>query len=526
MLSFQTFSINNFQLLFAAGRTMISENPWPEHIPDSIIIFEVLLMKVALIVPGSSAAPNVARDLVYGCWCKGRRIAGITFPPLSLLSVGTVLKQAGHEVFLVDAPAEYLTPDRVLDRTKTADAAVVLTSSPSIDEDSGLLMMLKEKNPGLFTIVFGGFAAAEPEAVLSRPGIDVAVGGEAEYVVRDLLAAGSQEKNSWKNINGISFLEDEKLVRRSVYPLIENLDELPIPDRKMLPENVDYFNPVIKRMPYTTMFTSRGCPGRCTFCSSPYFYGRKYRMQSAGRVLKEIEFLSDSGYREIFFRDENFTASRGRVMDIADGIKERNIDMSWIASTRVDMLDRDLMENMKSAGCHMLRLGVESGVQELLDNVEKGISLEQTRKAFGWARELGIDTHAHLMAGLPGETKDTLRKTLDFILDDIKPTIMTMGILTPYPGTPLFDELKKKDPGLADGTGVTMKNLHTGGEHTKLLCELSPDELSSFIRRAYKSFYLRPGYIFSRILKLRNLDELKRLTIAGSQVVGFVQGKD
>ena len=109
---------------------------------------------------------------------------------------------------------------------------------------------------------------------------------------------------------------------------------MPIADRDLLPKNIDYFNPIVKRLPYTTMITSRGCPGLCTFCSSPPFYGRKYRLQSAARVIKELEVLSLKGYKEIFFRDETFTASAKRVREICEGILARKLDLTWICSAR------------------------------------------------------------------------------------------------------------------------------------------------------------------------------------------------
>ena len=482
-------------------------------------------MKVMVLIPPSKFAKNVARDLVYGCWCKGRRIAGISFPPLSLLSVATVLKNEGFDVDLIDAAAMEMTIDDVKTKSLDYNAAIMLTSTMTLNEDAEILNELKAANRELISIVFGGHVTAEPESTLKRRGIDIVARREGEYIIRDLIRAIEKGNALWKNVRGISFWEDGKCIHNPDYPLIKDLDELPIPDRTMLPKNVDYFNPVVKRMPYTTMFTSRGCPGKCTFCASPTFYGRSLRFRSAESLLKELEIVQALGYKEVFFRDEIFTASKKRLMEVCQGIIDRKIDITWICSARIDSVDLEMMEMMKKAGCHMLRLGVETGVQRLLDNIKKGITIEQTRQAFEWAHQVGLDTHAHMMIGIPGETKETLEKTIDFV-KEIDPTIITFGILTVYPGTPLFYQIKTDYPELEDGTESDISRLHTKSFYNEYFTDLTSEELSEYIRKVYRKFYMRPGYILKWLKRVRNLDELKRVTLAGTQVFLFLSGRD
>jgi len=246
---------------------------------------------------------------------------------------------------------------------------------------------------------------------------------------------------------------------------------------------------------------------------------------SAKRVLEEIREVVKLGYKEIFFRDEIFTAFKERVKEICQGIIKEKIDISWIVSSRINTLDREIMDLMEQAGCHMIRLGVESGVQKLLNNIKKGIKIEQTEQVFKWAHEIGLDTHAHMMIGIPGETADTIETTINFILK-IDPTIVTFGILTPYPGTQLFLELRQKYPEVGDGTVMDISKLHTHAFYNEHFTELSSAELEKYIRKVYRKFYLRPSYILKWIKKIKSLDEFKRITLAGIHVFGFIAGGD
>jgi radical SAM superfamily enzyme YgiQ (UPF0313 family) len=480
-------------------------------------------MRISILIPSSKFSKNVARDLIYGCWCKGKRIAGIKFPPLSLLSVGTVLKNENRKADLIDAGAMNLSLNDLKKIISKYEIVIMLTSSMTLNEDASVLAELKKVNKNLKSMVFGGHVTAEPKSTLVREGIDIVVRGEAEYIIRDLARAMERKDESWKVVRGISYMEDSEYRENPNYPHIQNLDELPIPDRSMLPKEVHYFNPVVKRMPYTTMFTSRGCPGKCTFCSSPSFYGKAIRYRSAQSVLEELINVSRLGYKEVFFRDEIFTISKNRVLEICEGILEKNLDITWICSARIGSVDFEMIKMMKRAGCHMIRFGVESGVQGLLDNIKKGITIEEIRQTFSWAHKAKIDTHAHMMIGIPGETKDTLKTTVRFV-KQIDPTIVTFGILTPYAGTSIFNELKQKFPEVSDGTSCDLSRLHTYSFYNEYFTDLSPEELSGYIRKVYRSFYLRPGYIFKWLKRMSSLDEFKRVILAGTQVFSFSFG--
>jgi len=478
-------------------------------------------MRILFLVPGSRFTHNVARDLLYGCWCKGKRIAGAQFPPVSQLLVATLLRDSGHQVDLLDTGAEPIDRDELDRQAKEHDLVIILTSFMTINEDCQVLLQMKTANPALCAITYGNLPTFTPKLVLARSAIDIIILGEPEFILRDLLAAMEAGGETWKEIAGIGFRENESLIIRERYPFINPLDLLPIPDRSMLPRDVHYYNPLVKRVPFTTAFTTRGCPARCAFCASPAFYGHTVRMRSAARVLEELEIISAQGYREVFFRDEVFTASRNRVMEICAGIRERGLDLSWICSSRVDQIDREMLREMKQSGCHMVRLGVESGVQEILDAVDKGVTVEQTRQAFALLHQAGLDSHAHCMLGMPNDTPATIRQTLEFILE-IDPTVITFGICTPYPGTALYQQVARHHPEILDGSACDLRGLHTQAFYSHVFTAIPPGELSRILREIYRRFYLRPSYLLGWLKRVRDLDELRRVAMAGAQIVDFV----
>jgi len=481
-------------------------------------------MKVLVLNPSSKLAKNVVRDLIYGCWCKGKRIAGATVPPLNLLYVATTIKEEGHDLKFLDAAAEQIPIQKVKKIVKNFDMVIISTSTMSFNEDISILKEFKKSNSNIITIIFGSHPTFMPKAALSRKEVDIIVRREPEFIIRDLLNAFDKKDDSWKNVKGIGYREGNKIVLNELYPFIENLDGIPIPDRTLLPKNFDYFNPLVKRMPYTTAMTGRGCPGLCTFCTVPTFYGNKNRYRSAGNVLKEMEILKSLGYREIFFRDETFSAYGERNVKICKEMIKKKIDLTWICNARVGLITKDMMQLMKKAGCHMIKFGVESGNQQILNNMKKGIKIDMTRKTFKWVHEVGIDTHAHNMLGCPGETKKTIEQTIKFV-KEIDPTTATFAICTPYAGTPLFEEVMKKHKEIKDGSALNLGSVHDTAFFNQYFTSLKSEEIEDYLKNAYPSFYFRPTYIFKRLLKIKNLDELKRTTIAATNVFQFGVGK-
>jgi anaerobic magnesium-protoporphyrin IX monomethyl ester cyclase len=470
--------------------------------------------------PVDRAQRNVVRDFVYGCWCNGRRVGGMEMPPLNELYAATHARQEGVTPVFLDAQLE---PDRFeklkQDRYNGFFALVIMSATQSFRRDVALLEEIKSARPDIKTILFGSHPTFMPQYSLQADAVDYVILREPEQTIRELLAILSRN-NDPSDLPGLGYRDADGKIRINPDRPFMDLDELPIPDRSLLPKGVDYFNPVVKKVPYTTMQTSRGCPGHCIFCTAPAFYGRRVRTRSADSVLEELGRIKQLGFREVFFRDETFTAYEKRNHEICKGMIRENLDLAWIANARVDMVDAASLKLMKQAGCHMIKFGVESGNDEILRNYKKGTNQAQIRKAFAAAQSAGLDTHAHLVFGGPGETLETIDQTIGFV-KELKPTTASFGILTPYPGSKLFDMVVQQHPEIQDGTDSNMDNLHVQGFFNESLCNIGTTHLSRAVVRAYRKFYLRPSYLARRMFAIRSIEEFMVLFVAGLNVFQY-----
>jgi len=470
--------------------------------------------------PAGAIGKNIVRDFLYGCWCNGRRIGGMQMPPLTELMVATNVRQEGVESIFLDAQIE---PERylALREQKFEDISVVamMSSTQSFRADVAILEEIRMLNPNVITILYGSHPTFMPEFCLQEEVVDYVVIGEPEECVRELVGAVARNENT-EEVLGIGYSKNGSGPRLTEKRPFAKMDDLAIPDRTLLPKNADYFNPVVKRVPYTSMLTSRGCPARCNYCTAPVFYGNKTRVRSPESVLEEMRQIKHLGYREIFFRDETFSAYKGRNYKIFEGMKKEGLDFTWIANGRVDWIDEESMRAMKDAGCHMLKFGVETGSAEMLERYNKGTTLEQAEETFAKAKEVGLDTHAHIIMGGPSETLETIAMTRAFV-KKLQPSTVTFGILTPYPGTEIFDIVAEKYPEIRDGSDSTMENLHTEGFYSDALCDLTSEQLSAEIVKSYRNFYLQPSYMAKRLAGVRSFEELTLKAIGGYSVLQF-----
>jgi radical SAM superfamily enzyme YgiQ (UPF0313 family) len=475
--------------------------------------------KVLLLNPPSKHGVAVVRDTLYGCWCKGR--ANYMWPPLGLAQIGAVLEKAGFEVKLLDAMALKYTFPLTLNKVRrmNLDYVVVNTATITFSQDIELIKQIKKMLPNIKCILIGTHVTAMPEATLKENAVDYIVLGEPDYVIRDLLLVLDREGDI-SEIKGVGFRKNNKTIITGIADPIENLDELPFPARHLIPK-ADYFNPLAKRLPYTTMMSSRGCPFRCIYCSSVILYGHKFRPRSAKNVVDEMEeVVRKYGIKEVFFRDETFTFDKGRTIDICKEILRRKLDVSWMTNTRVDCVDDEMLRWMKKAGCHLLKFGVESGSQEVLNNLKKGTTLEGIRKTFKITKRVGISTIAHIMFGSPGETKETIEETIKFV-KEIEPDYASFNITTPYPGTELW-EMSKYNLGIKDDfSSYDVEQTLENATLNTAFCDMSLEDLNKYYNKAYNSFYFRPRYIIKRLLKQMSFNELFRVVSAGVSLVGF-----
>jgi anaerobic magnesium-protoporphyrin IX monomethyl ester cyclase len=483
-------------------------------------------VKIAIIEPLLKTNKNIIRDVIYGCWCGGKRIGGATVPPFEQLTIATILQNDGHDVTFIDAQMEQLDISEILSRVHGCRLVITSTSVMTMNDDAAFVSRIRQDMPEVKFAAYGSHPTFEPLETLKK-GYDFAVQREPEWVLRDLARLLDQNKTAEISaLLGLATLDEKgALIKNKRYPFIDDLDQIPAVDVTMLSPDYVYFNPIVRHLPYMTVSSSHGCPAKCSYCTAPFFHGTRTRFASASKVVADIEFYLSHGIREIYFRDETFTADRQRVIDICQSILDKGLDFTWICNSRVDTIDRDLVFLMKKAGCHLIKFGAESGNQQILDNVKKGITLDQSRKAFQWCKEAAMDTHAHFMIGMPGETHDTMEETLAFACE-IEPSTVTFGICTPYPGTPLFRDIFRLDNGIGDGAdNAAIERLHTEGDYNNLVCSVEGVELNKTIKRFYRRFYLRPSYIFRSLQRIRSGNMLRNMVIGGFNVVSFAVSK-
>lgn len=421
-----------------------------------------------------------------------------------------VLEEAGHECRFIDGAAKDLSLEQTRSEIESfrPEMVVIQTTTPSIYSDIGYARMCKEVlGDDCITTAVGAHVSAEPEDTLSKSeGFLDAVGRrEYDYILRD-LASGTDIKK----VAGISFRENGGVVHNEDRPFIENMDELPFPAWHHI-DPYDYPD-AGKLYPFITLVSGRGCEGRCSFCLLPQVMcGHKYRKRSPEKVVDEIEsdlklfpFL-----KEIMFEDDALTLKRHlpRLAAICEEMLRRNLKISWSANSRANVNDVEILKLMKRAGCRMLVVGFEFGNQDILNNVRKGILLEQSRKFAELTSKVGIRVHGCFMIGGPGETPETARDTIEFAKNLPIDTLQFSGLCA-YPGTDFYKWAKENGylvpqdwPQWVDEDLEQRAIIDLPG--------LSVDELNQLVDKGLKEFYLRPKQMVRMLRNIRSWSDVK-----------------
>ncbi len=460
----------------------------------------------------SSRSPAVAKS-------------GTLYYPFWLAYATGVLEKEGFEARLIDAPATRSTAAAVIDQAQAfgPGLAVLDTSTPSIMSDVRFAAALKAAAPRTFILMVGTHPSALPEETLNlERSIDAVAIGEYDYTVRD-LAQTLNTGGDLRGVEGIAFREGEQVFFTAPRPHIDNLDEIPFVS-SVYKKHLHYrhYFESMARHPMVMIISGRGCPFRCFFCVYPQvFHGHKYRLRSPENVVAEFAYILENfpGVREIGIEDDTFTANLKRVREIChllirEGIHRR---IKWWANARVN-LDLETMNLMKEAGCRLLIPGFESGVQAILDNMHKAITLEQSRQYVANAKKAGLLVHGCFMVGNPGETKETMLATLDFAKNLDLDTAQFYPLI-PYPGTRAYAWAKEQGALKTEDFGEW---LNEEGQHNTVISfpHLSDRELVEFCDYARRRFYLRPSYLaYKGRQSLLNFQELKRNLISFRHLV-------
>lgn len=439
-------------------------------------------------------------------------------PPLGLLYLAGYLKKySRHELKMIDAQVEKLDYQKLREEIKkiSPDVIGITAMTFTLLDVLKTIETAKELCPDVKIVLGGPHVHIYPEETANLKNIDYVVLGEGEETFFKLLE-NINNAEMLKEIPGLVFKNQNKIINTGVKKYCENLDNLPFPPREMLPYK-KYFSLLAKKEPITTMFTSRGCPFQCTFCDRPNM-GKVFRKRSAKNVVDEMEECLKLGIKEIFVYDDTFTVDRQRVIDICEEILKRKLKFSWDIRARVDTIDRDMLVLLKRAGCERIHYGVEAGTEKILKVLNKNITLEQALKAFKLTKEIGMDTLAYFMIGSPTETKEDILETIKFA-KKLDPDFVQITLLTPFPATKLYRLALEQNVFESDYWLDFAKNPRSGFKTRYWTKELSNDELQKLLTLAYKQFYIRPKYVLRRLLNIRSWPEMLRKIKAGLKVI-------
>ena len=435
-------------------------------------------------------------------------------PPIGLALIAAVLEREGYNVSILDANALGLQPRDVVPLVTGADVVGLTAMTPTVGAAIGTAYHLKQANPALTIILGGAHATLLPDETLDRaPGIDIITRGEGEETIIELLQA-LENNQPLDKITGISYRANGKVIATPTRSSNVDMDSLPFLAYHLLPwQRYRPHPPHGRALPFAAVVTSRGCPYRCAYCSKPIF-GNKFRAQSPERVVEEVAYIKDNfGVKEIAFYDDVFTLDKKRAHAVADGILKRGIKISWTCEARVNLVDKELLHHIKQAGCYAIAYGIESASQEILDTLGKDITLKQVEEVVRISQDAGLQTIGYLMIGSPGESPDTISKTIQFA-KKLKLDFAQFSVTTPFPGTALYD-LYLQD----GGSNIPWESFVYSGADSQIApvfenSRLNRNDLKYWTRRAYREFYLRPSYLWQRIRQVNSWGEL-RVSIAG-----------
>jgi radical SAM superfamily enzyme YgiQ (UPF0313 family) len=464
-----------------------------------------------------------------GLWIRtqhrvGRRTReNMVWPQVSLAQMAALLHPS-YSVKIIDANAErmgWTEFTRQIEKYQPKYYVTQLTA-PTLENDAYGCFLAKAR--GAKTIAFGTHVTPIPrETMRSYPALDFCLVGEPDLTLRDLLdqleskldqrspqieklfadhvsdyrpALSSNGSVHMHAIKGIAWRNGDEIVLNMPRPFIKDLDDLPMPMHELLPMQ-EYRMPLIKG-PFTFIVTSRGCPAGCTYCIKHVSYQYSVRLRSPELLLEEMQLLKSLGIHNIHMYADLFTVNRDQVVDLCTMMISENLDIHWTCNSRVDYVDQEMLNLMGKAGCSWISWGIESGNEQILRHVRKGASPDKAERALRWAHAAGIKNWGYFIIGLPGETDDTVRQTIEFS-KKLPLDIALFHVAAPYPGTPFFFEVVE-NRWFRPGTRWEQVDMDQG---TVLDYPGMPAErLLYWQKRAFREWALRPGPMFTYLKML------------------------
>ncbi len=421
---------------------------------------------------------------------------------------------------LVDAPARGLSLDQVIAISADFDLVVAHTSTPSFYSDIKVAEAMKAANSKQMIGLVGAHVAVSPEAsVMASDAIDFVAGNEFDFTIKEIA-----EGRPLAEVDGITYKVDGKAVNNPERAILHDMDQLPfvspVYKRDLVIE--DYFIGYLKH-PYLSLYTGRGCKSHCTFCLWPQTIGgHAYRTRSPAHVIEEIAMAREMfpQVKEFFFDDDTFTDDRERAEEIARGMGR--LGVTWSCNSKANV-PYETLKVLRDNGLRLLLVGYESGNQQILHNIKKGLLVDVARKFTNDCRKLGIAIHGTFVLGLPGETLETIEETMRYAIE-INPHTIQVSLAAPYPGTLLYQQavdngwLVHSESDMVQGEGFQISSL--------AYPDLSQEEIFAAVATFYKRFYFRPGKIGEITLEmLKSWDMMKRRLREGVEFMHFLNAR-
>tara|TARA_Y100000590_G_scaffold442811_1_gene571393 strand:- start:1343 stop:2890 length:1548 start_codon:yes stop_codon:yes gene_type:complete len=443
--------------------------------------------------------------------------------PLGIASLAGYLREKGYGVGVLDCPALRIDSKKVLEIIIKKDPAIIgfSTTTYSLSRAVEIGKKIREKLPNKLTVVGGSHAnVAGIETANQYDIFDIiSYGLDGEHIIHEIVKEYADKKfdrnlflkdfEALEKIKGIIYKKNNVVIRNSPSEIIDDLDQLPLPARDLFP--MERYIPVphhYKKLPVTNMVVIRGCPYFCTFCDQA---GTKTRRRSPQKVVDEIKHCVEKyGVKEISFWDDTLSYHKKWMREFLDLLIKADLNILWSCFAAVNTVDEEILKLMAKAGCWNIFIGYETGVDVLAKNMltnRKNRDFEKMKQVARWTKDAGIEVIGAFVIGLPGETPELAKQTIQNAID-LDPDYVQFAIACPYPGTQLYKEIKQGKWGKFVSNNLEE---YTTRDVTWLpFGYSSTEQLKNMERYAFRKFYLRPSYIFRRILKLRNFEDLKR----------------
>lgn len=439
---------------------------------------------------------------IYGKYSEAAKV-GCVSPPLGLCYLASSLTNNGHKTIIIDMHADEVDDALLIDKIREIQPDLIgITSTTPIFDEAKKIAGLIKKNFDI-PIVMGGvhLTILPQDSMQECESFDYGIVGEGEKTIVELVSA-LEGKGDMESIHGLIHRKDGQIVMNCRRSLEDNLDSISPPALELLNLN-KYVHPIPNKglVRYTSIFTSRGCPFDCIFCSQHTMFGKKVRYRGVENVLAELEkIVNELNIHHIIFMDETLTLNKPRLKEICAGIIKRGLRFTWEGWTRANTVDEEILMLMKEAGLVRLSFGIESGNPEILKRIKKGVVLEEIQQAYNLAKRIGIETRGSVMIGHPYETRKTIMDTFRFIKGIKECDQVFINITTPYPGTELYQMAINGEGGMKL-LSKDFSKYKRYGDPVIEVGDMTGKDLIMLQKQGLWMFYLTPKRIWYNVVK-------------------------